>query len=225
MSAGRLDQGEPRALSSGLTSKDFAGAFSGMVAAEPVNDQVRTLESQISKIQTELELRKSRNAELRLDLQKLETMRRPGDGATLLVERDRLKEEVQTLVREFSKKNDSLRKITATYKMLLEENEQLTREVAELEKNEPLYDKTIEEHSAAMQEYEQVRAALEEHEFKRSEQMLLTQLRLEENSRKQMETQVRDIAEKMGANKDLAKQYLKKYVQYLEEELAGKPHT
>lgn len=209
-------------MSAGLTSNDFAVAFSGIVAAEPVNDQVRTLESQISKIQAELELRKARNHELRQDLHKLENTRKPGDGTTLLIERDRLKEEVQTLAKEFAKKNDYLRKITATYKMLLEENEQLAREVAELEKNEPLYDKTIEDHGAAMQEYEQIRTALEEHEFKRNEQLLLTQLRLEENSRKQMEAQVRDIAEKMNANTDLAKQYLKKYIQYLEEEHQAK---
>ncbi len=215
--------GEPKAL--GLTSKDFVGGYSGLVAAEPLNEQVRTLETQISKIQSELELRKHRNAELRNDLQKLEALRSPGDGTTLLLERDRLKEEVQTLEREFSKKNDHLRRITATYKMLLEENEQLTREVAELEKSEPLFDKTIEEHAAAMQEYEQLRTALEEHEFKKSEQLLLTQLRLEENSRKQMETQVRDIAEKMSSNQDLAKQYLKKYIQYLEDKLAAKENS
>ena len=215
--------GEPKAL--GLTSKDFVGGYSGLVVAEPLNEQVRTLETQISKIQSELELRKHRNAELRNDLQKLEALRSPGDGTTLLLERDRLKEEVQTLEREFSKKNDHLRRITATYKMLLEENEQLTREVAELEKSEPLFDKTIEEHAAAMQEYEQLRTALEEHEFKKSEQLLLTQLRLEENSRKQMETQVRDIAEKMSSNQDLAKQYLKKYIQYLEDKLAAKENS
>lgn len=54
---------------------------------------------------------------------------------------------MNALVKELVKKNENLRRLTATYKMLLEENESLGREVFELEKNEPEYDRAIEEYS------------------------------------------------------------------------------
>lgn len=186
------------------------------------NHRMANLESQISKMQAELNQRKARNEELKEELQRYESGKRPNEGGALLIEKDRLKAEVQSMVKELVKKNENLRRLTATYKMLLEENETLQREVSELEKNEGYYDKTIEEYSRAMEEYEMLRNALEEQEFNRHEQLFMTQMKLEENSRKQMEAHVRDVAEKMNSNKDLAKQYLRKYVQHLEEQLAAK---
>jgi len=189
---------------------------------DPMNQRVRNLEGQISRMQNELDSRKKKNYELREELQRYENNKSLNEGGSLLIEKDRLKSEVQVLVKELVKKNDNLRRLTATYKMLLEENETLSKEVAELEKNEPAFDKTIEDYSRAMEEYENLRNALDENEFMKHEQLFITQMKLEENSRKQMELQVREIAEKMSTNKELAKQYLKKYVQYLEEQLATK---
>lgn len=173
-------------------------------------------------MQAELNARKAKNQELRDELHRFEVGTRANEGGALLVERDRLKADVQSLVKELVKKNENLRRLTATYKMLLEENENLQREISELEKNEPFYDKTIEDYSRAMEEYENLRNTLEEQEFTKQEQLFMTQMKLEENSRKQMEAHVRDVAEKMNSNKDLAKQYLLKYVQYLEEQLASR---
>ena len=179
---------------------------------------MKALETQINKMQAELNSRKSKNQELREELHRYEVGTKSNEGGSLLIERDKLKGEVQSFV----KKNENLRRLTATYKMLLEENDNLQREISELEKNEPFYDKTIEEYSRAMEEYENLRNTLEEQEFTKQEQLFMTQMKLEENSRKQMEAHVRDVAEKMNTNRDLAKQYLRKYVQYLEEQVAAR---
>lgn len=189
---------------------------------DAANQRMRTLETQIAKMQSELNSRKAKNQELRDELHQYELATKPHEGGALLLERDRLKTEVQSLVKELVKKNENLRRLTATYKMLVEENDNLQHEIAELEKNEPYYDKTIEDYSRAMEEYENLRHTLEEQEFTKQEQLFMTQMKLEENSRKQMEAHVRDIAEKMNTDKNLAKQYLRKYVQYLEEQVAAR---
>ena len=193
--------------------------MSGGAYENNVNEKVRHLESQISRMQQELNQRRSRNTELKQELQRYESSKKPTDGGSLLLEKDRLKGDIQILVKELVKKNDNLRRLTATYKLLVDENDALNREVAELERNESVYDNTIEEYSKAMEEYETLRNALEESEFNKHEQMFLTQMKMEENSRKQMEIQVRDIAEKMNGNKDLAKLYLRKYIAYLEDQV------
>lgn len=189
---------------------------------DPSAQKVRNIESQISKMQAELEQKRARNMELKSELQHIEHNQKSGDGGSLLLEKDRLKQEVSGLIKELVKKNDNLRRLTVSYKLLVDENEQLIRDVAELEKNEQSYDKTIEEYSKAIEECEVLRNALEESEFMKHEQLFLTQMKLEENSRKQMEMQVRDIADKMSKNKDLAKQYLLKYIDYLEAQVGAK---
>lgn len=194
------------------------------VSSEMVNQRAKNLESQIARMQQELNARKGRNMELRQELNRLENSSNlrgsydNGTGGGLLSEKDRLKTEISSLVKELVKKNENLRRISATYKMLREENETLQREVDELQRNESQYDKTIEEYSRAMEEYETLRNAQEESEFNRNEQMFITQMRLEENSRKHMESQVKAIADQMAKDKDLAKRYLMKYVEYLEKQ-------
>ena len=46
-------------------------------------------------------------------------------------------------------------------------------------------------------------------------------MKLEENSKVQMEFQVRELGDKMAVNKALAKEYLLKYISKLEAELKG----
>lgn len=48
----------------------------------------------------------------------------------------------------------------------------------------------------------------------------MTQMKLEENGKKQLEFQIKDLAERLATDNDLAKEYLKKYILSLEKELA-----
>jgi hypothetical protein len=44
-------------------------------------------------------------------------------------------------------------------------------------------------------------------------------MKLEENSKKQMDFQIKELADKMAVNKNLTKEYLKKYIKRLRIEL------
>lgn len=105
--------------------------------------------------------------------------------------------------------------------MLQEENNNLQKEINEYSKNEQDYDKGIEEFKKMSVETENLRNLVDENEFITSEQLFMTQMKLEENGKRQLELQIKDLAERLATDNELAKEYLKKYIVKLEKDLAN----
>jgi len=63
---------------------------------------------------------------------------------------------------------------------------------------------------------------LEENEFVKSEQLFYAQLKLEQNSKKQVENELTFIKREIENNDQLAIHYLKKYVEKLQREAGNK---
>ena len=205
----------PTDFSYGLTPKGPAGPDAGSERAGIAN-----LEAQIAEMRIELEKRKKGNQKLRQELiEKEKTRSLSGNNGSLLMEKDILKIEISKLTSNLVQKNEQLRRLGATYKTLVDENHALEKKIKHLQKNEDKYDQAITEHSRVMEEYEMLRNVVDENEFAKHEQLFLTQMKLEENSRKQMEFQVKELGDKMTINKELAKGYLLKYIERLEAEL------
>ena len=104
--------------------------------------------------------------------------------------------------------------------MLQEENNGLQKEINEYSKNEQDYDKGIEEFKKMSVETENLRNLVDENEFITSEQLFMTQMKLEENGKRQLELQIKDLAERLATDNNLAKEYQKKYIVKLEKDLA-----
>lgn len=136
------------------------------------------------------------------------------------MEKDELRGDVQKLTKELSERGERLRHLTATHKMLLEENNALVKEINELSASEEEFDRGIEQFKKMSIETENLRNMVDENEFITSEQLFMTQMKLEENGRKQLEIQIKDLAERLAIDNDLAKEYLKKYIISLEKELS-----
>jgi hypothetical protein len=73
-----------------------------------------------------------------------------------------------------------------------------------------------------LNEYQKLKFKLEENEFVKSEQLFYAQLKLEQNSKKQVENELSFIKKEIERNDELAIHYLKKYVEKLQKELNGK---
>lgn len=77
----------------------------------------------------------------------------------------------------------------------------------EYSKNEQDYDKGIEEFKKMSVETENLRNLVDENEFITSEQLFMTQMKLEENGKRQLELQIKDLAERLATDNNLAKEY------------------
>lgn len=185
------------------------------------NSKSSTLQKQIAQLKIDLEKKKQSNQRLKEELGNLEKSKNLNQNGSLLLEKDKLRHDIGKLTRDLVNKNEKLRKLGATYKTLLEENNELDGKIRRLEENEHKYDKTINEHFRVMEEYELLRNMVDENEFLKHEEIFLTKMKLEENSRKQMDFQIKELGDKMAVSKKLAKEYLRKYVDRLEAELAN----
>ena len=56
-------------------------------------------------------------------------------------------------------------------------------------------------------ETENLRNLVDENEFITSEQLFMTQMKLEENGKRQLELQIKDLAERLATDNNLAKEY------------------
>ena len=105
--------------------------------------------------------------------------------------------------------------------MLQEENNNLQKEINEHSKNEHKYDRSIEEFKKMSVDTESLRNLVDENEFITSEQLFMTQMKLEENGKRQLENQIKDQAERLATDNNLAKEYQKKYIVKLEKDIAN----
>lgn len=135
----------------------------------------------------ELERRRKENESLKAELVQIERSRNLGSGGSMLLEKDQLRQDVAKLTSELVAKKEELRRLGATYKTLVEDNNSLDQRIKLLQKEEPKFDQTILEYNKLTEEYEYLRNVVEENEFTKHEQLFLTQMKLEENSKKQMD--------------------------------------
>lgn len=170
-------------------------------------------------MKTELDRRRKENERLKTELIQIERSKNIGTNGSMLLEKDQLRQDIAKLTSELVSKKEDLRRLGATYKTLVEDNNSLDQRIKLLQKEEPRYDQTILEYNKLMEEYEYLRNVVEENEFTKHEQLFLTQMKLEENSKKQMDFQIKELADKMAVNKNLTKEYLKKYIKRLRIEL------
>lgn len=173
-------------------------------------------------MRAELIKKKSINQGLKNELENLEVVKglsSPGQGS-LLLEKDHLRSEIASLTKQLVKKNSKLREMENVHACLMEENRELDKKLNELKKEEPVYNKIIKEHEKVEEEYELLKNLMDEQEFIKQEQMFVTRMKLEESSQAHMDFHIRDLVEKMAINKSVAKEYLQKYINKLEDELS-----
>lgn len=185
--------------------------------------QNQPLPSQLSHLSSSLAARRQSNAVLRAELTSLTSQGgpAPSNPSSLLILKDSLRGDIASLTTSLLVKTDRLRQLEATMMCLDEENKEKEKMIEEMRLHEDEWDREVEKHAQVAKEYELLRNLVDENEFIRQEQLWMTQMKLEENSQAQMEVQVREIGEKMAADRGLAKEYLEKYVKKLEDELAA----
>ena len=178
------------------------------------------MDDNIRMIQLELENRRSRNAQTRLEVEAKE--RDKQEGRNLLVERDRLQSELEESMKVLTAKRMEMMEKEMMYKVMVSENDKLKKELSEMEKREGEFDRVIEEFAKKSEAQEKMKASLSDSVIRKQEKVVVMQMNVEESGRRKMEVQAREIAEKMKTSKETAIQYLLKCVEFLEEEASRK---
>lgn len=122
-----------------------------------VDSKVLELEKQIGVLEGELLKKKNENQNLKSELIELEKSRNISKSGSLFLEKDGLRGEIQKFSSELAQKTENLRNLTATHKMLLEENSQLMKEINTLSAQEDEFDKGIKEFTQMSRETENLR--------------------------------------------------------------------
>ena len=132
--------------------------------------KIISLEYKVKVLEEELEKKRKDNQKLTSELLQLEKSKNLSKSGSYFLEKDELRGDVATLTKELSDRGERLRHLTATHKMLLEENCGLERQIAELSANEEEWDRGIQEFKRVSVETENLRNLVDENEFITSEQ-------------------------------------------------------